>query len=161
MRDAVTRYNRKVRIIAVIPLVVCLAACNRGTQSKEAVRQGVVDHLAKNGFNVSAMDVTLVSADIKGTEADASVQIGLKGGNPSAGMSRKYHLEQRGSQWVVTGSQDASGSPHGGGAMPGAANPHGSGAMPEGASPPAGAAPPPSGSGKMPSPADLPPSKKK
>jgi hypothetical protein len=138
-------------------LVLSLAACHRGTHSQEAVRQGVIDHLAKNGFNMSNMDVKLDSADIKGNQADATVTIGVKGGNATQGMSRKYHLEQQGNQWVVTGSQDA-GSPHGGSAMPGAENPHGAGAVP-GAGP-GGASPSPGGGG-MPSPQDLPPSSKK
>ena len=131
-----------------------LAACNSGVKNKEAVRQGVIDHLVKNGFNMQVMDVNLTSADIQGSQADATVSIVLKG-NPAQGLSRRYRLELKGSQWQVTGSQDASGSPHGGGAlppaMPGTANPHG--AMPPSA--------PPQGSGKMPSPEDLPPSGKK
>jgi hypothetical protein len=66
-------------------------------------------------------------------------------------MTKGYHLEMQGNQWVVVGSQgsDEHGKTAPGGAMPGGApdNPHAGGAMP--AAPAAG--------GKMPSPEDLPP----
>jgi hypothetical protein len=151
-----------VRIVAVVLLALSLAACNRGTQNQEAVRQGVIDHLAKGGFNMQAMDVNITSVDYKGDQADASVTIGLKG-NAAQGMSRKYHLERKGSQWVVTNSQDAGGA-HGGAAMPpaGGGMPPAGGGMPPaapGAENPHGAMP--GGGGKMPSPEDLPPSGKK
>jgi hypothetical protein len=116
----------------------------------------VVDHLAKVGMNVQAMDVNLTTVDYKGKEADATVSIAPKGGNPAQGMSMKYHLEQQGAQWVVTGRQDSAG--HGAGSMPGM-SPQGGGTAP-GTENPHGAAPATGGSGKMPSPQDLPPSKK-
>ena len=144
----------------VLLLLLSLAACNRGNQNGDAVRQGVIDHLGKVGLSVKAMDVSVTTVDYKGGEADATVSITPKGGNPAQGMSMKYHLRQEGALWVVTGRQDAPGSPHGAGgaATPGAENPHGGAAMPGGAMP-GGAAP--GGGGKMPSPEDLPPSGKK
>ncbi len=147
---------------AVLVLLALSLACNRGTHSNEAVRQGIIDHLANRaGLNVKGMDVAVTSVDYKGNEADATVSITPKGGSPGQGMSMKYHLQQQGNQWVVTGRQDAPGSPHGAGAMPGAANPHGAGAPPA-ETPQSGMTPPPGGSGgKMPSPEDLPPVKKK
>ena len=143
-----------VRICAVLLLLISLAACNRGIQSNDAVRQGVLDHLAqsqaKTSLNLAGMDVTLKSVEFKGKEADAAVSITPKGGNPAMGMSINYHLQQQGAKWVVVGRQDSHGaqaapdasSPHGGGAMPDATNPHGGGT-------------------KMPSPDDLPPTGKK
>jgi hypothetical protein len=72
-------------------------------------------------------------------------------------MTKGYHLEMQGNQWVVVGSQGGA-DEHGkmapgGGAMSGAApdNPHAGGAMPAA----------PAGGGKMPSPEDLPPAGKK
>jgi hypothetical protein len=155
-----------VRIAPILLLILSLTACNRGTPSNDAMRQGVVEHLAKVGLNVAGMNVTVTSAQVNGNQADATVQITPKGGNPGAGMAMKYHLEQQGGKWVVTGRQDA-GTPHGGRPATGAPNPHGEGAMPGGAMPPAanphggagmGA---PAGGGGMPSPEDLPPAKKK
>jgi hypothetical protein len=148
-----------VQICATLLLIFSLAACNRGIQNNDAVRQGVIDHLSKAGLNVKGMDVTLSNVQFNGKQADATVSIAPKGGSPAQGMSMKYHLEQQGSQWVVTGRQDTGASPHGAGAMPGAA---GGTAMPPGGNPHAGGAMPPSGGGApMPSPADLPPAGKK
>jgi hypothetical protein len=136
---------------------VSLTACNRGQQNNEAVRQGVIDRLAQKGLNVAGMDVTLTTVKFTGNEADVTASITPKGGNAAAGMSMNYHLQQQGSKWVVMGTQDAGGSPHGGASMPGAGNPHG--AAPDGA--PAVAPPGAGGAGKMPSPEDLPPAGKK
>jgi len=149
-------YNRGVRISSVILLLLSLLACNRGTPNNDAIRQGVLDRLAKGGF--AAMDVTITSVQFNGSQADATVSIAPKG-NAGAAMTMKYHLEQQGNKWVVVGRQEPPGSPHGGaaaGAMPsgqpGAASPHGGGMAPAG---------PPPGGGAMPSPQDLPPTGKK
>jgi len=148
-----------VRISAVLLLILSLAACHRGgVQSNDAVRQGVLDHLnesqAKLTLNMAAMDIVVKSVQYNGDEADAAVAITPKGGDPASGMSINYHLKQQGSKWVVVGRQDSHGA-----AAPGGANPHGGGAMPAAADPHGGMAAP-GGSGKMPSPDDLPPTKK-
>jgi hypothetical protein len=145
-----------VRISAVLFLSLALAACNSAKKNNDAVRQGVIDYLAQKGLNVQGMDVAISNLDMKGNQADATVNITPKGGNASQGMSMKYHLEERDNKWAVVGRQDTGASPHGGGMPPaGAASPHGGGAMPPAAP---GAAP--SAPGKMPSPEDLPPAKK-
>jgi hypothetical protein len=135
-------------------MALCNAACNRGAPSSDAVRQGVLDHLAQAGLNVAGMDVTMTSVQITGNQADAAVSIAPKGVSGSPGMLMKYHLQQQADKWVVVGRQDTGQSPHGaiesGAAMAPAANPHGGGAMPG-----TGTA------GKMPSPEDLPPATKK
>lgn len=150
------------RIAAVLILSLSLAACNSARKNNDAVRQGVIDYLAQKGLNVQGMDVSVANLEMNGNQADATVSITPKGGNAAQGMSMKYHLEQRENKWTVVGKQDTGASPHGAGAMApgvqggaGMENPHGGGAMPGGAP---GAAP--SGSGKMPSPEDLPPAKK-
>ena len=126
-------------------LMVCLAGCNRGAHDKEAIRQGVLDHLAGVQLNVASMNVEVTSFQIDGNQAQATVSFSPKGGNAAQGMSMQYRLEQKGGRWVVVGRKDAGSSPHGGGAMPpaapGAENPH--------------------GGGKMPSPEDLPPAGRK
>jgi hypothetical protein len=138
-----------VRFSAVLIFLLSLAACNRGTKSNEAVRQAVIDHLAKANFNVAAMTVTVTSVQFSGNQADAVVSIVPKQGGATQGMSMPYHLEQQGNQWVVVKRQDGS-NPHGGGAMPvapaapDAPNPHGGAGAPS----------------QMPSPSDLPPVKK-
>jgi hypothetical protein len=140
--------------------MISLAACNRGgLQSNDAVRQGVLDHLAdsqaKTSLNLAGMDVEIKSVQYNGNEADAAVSITPKGGNPAAGMSINYHLKQQGGKWVVVGRQDQ----HGAVAAPDATNPHGGGmAAPGGGG---GMAAPGAGGAKMPSPDDLPPTGKK
>ena len=136
------------RIGTLILLLGALAACTH--KSNDGLRQGVVDHLTKAGLNVAGMDVNLTNVERQGDEADVVASISPRGGNPAQGMSFKYHLQQKGGQWVVVGRQE-SGAPHGGMA-PGTENPHGAGAPP--------AAPGGAGS-KMPSPEDLPPAGKK
>jgi hypothetical protein len=151
-------YNQVVRILAVLSLALSLAACHRSARNDEAIRQGVIDYLAQKGLNVKGMDVAVTNLSVNGNQADATVAITPKGGNPSQGMSMEYQLEQHGDKWTVTGRKNA--SQHGAGAMPpGAENPHG-GAMPGGENP-HGAMPGGPGAGsKMPSPQDLPPVKK-
>ena len=140
--------------------MISLAACNRSVvQSNDAIRQGVLDHLAesqsKTALNLAGMDVEVKSVQYNGNEADAAVSITPKGGNPAAGMSINYHLKQEGNKWVVVGRQDS----HGAAANPDAPNPHG-GAMPD--SPHGGGMAAPGGGGsKMPSPDALPPTGKK
>jgi hypothetical protein len=140
-----------VRFSAVLFALLTLAACNRGTQSNEAVRQAVIDHLSKANFNVSAMTVTITSVQFKGNQADAVVSIAPKQGGAGSGMTMPYHLEQQGSQWVVVKRQEAGGNPHGMGTMPVAP------AAPDAPNPHGGA---PGGPSQMPSPSDLPPVKK-
>ncbi len=126
------------RIISAVLLTLCLAACNRGIQNKDAVRQGIVDHLKARNYPV---DVAVQSVTFKGNRADAVALITPKGGNASQGMTMPYQLEQQGNKWVVVGRETGA-NPHGGampmpggeapapGGMPGAQNPHGGGQMP-------------------------------
>jgi hypothetical protein len=147
-----------VRIASVAVFIACLAACKSANQNQnaDALRQGVIDYLSqKAGMNVKGMDINLTNPKFNGNQADVTVTFGVKGTGQVA-MTKGYHLEMQGANWVVVGSQ--SGDEHGkmapdAGAMPGGAgapNPH-AGGMP-------GA---PAGGGKMPSPEDLPPAGKK
>ena len=154
--QATAGYNRIVRIAAPFLLLFCLAACNRGAQNSEAVRQGVIDYLTRVGLNVAGMDVALTSVQLNGSQADASVSITAKGGNATKGMELKYRLEQKDGKWVVVGRQDS--SQHGLGAVaPPGSSPHGGAESPNAAR---GVGSPNAG-GKMPSPEDLPPVSKK
>src|SRR5215471_2907103 len=143
----VASYNRSVRISAVLLLILSLAGCAK--KSNDAVRQGVIDYLTQKGINVPGMDISITNLEMNGSQADAMVAMSVKGSSGPPMMSKKYHLQEQGSKWVVVSSQDTGSSPHGAGAMPPAAapeNPHGAGA--------------PAAAGKMPSPEDLPPAKK-
>jgi hypothetical protein len=136
-------------------VLLSLAACNRGTQSKDAVRQGVLDYLTSKGLNMNGMNVDVTAVQFNGDRAEATVSITAKGGAAGTGMSPVYLLEQKSGKWTVTGRKETGEPQHGAAppaAMPGAENPHG------GTMPPGHAAEP---GGKMPSPEDLPPTGKK
>ena len=142
-------YNRYVRIAFVL-FALSLAACNRGAQSKDAVRQGVVDYLSgRKDLNITSMDIDVSAVQFNGNKADATVTFAPKGVSAAQGMTMHYQLEEQGGKWSVVGRQD---SGHAGAVAPGAANPHGAGALPEGEANPHGG-----GGVRMPSPEDLPP----
>ena len=146
-----SRYNRKVRLVTFLLTVLLLAGCNRGSQSKDAVRQGLMDYLSgRKDLNIGSMDVDVSSVQFNGNRADATVSFTPKGVPSSQGMTMRYQLEQQGSRWVVTGKQD---SGHSGSVPPGSANPHEGGAAPGGANPHGGGG----GGVAIPSPEDLPP----
>jgi hypothetical protein len=131
-------------LITVAVIAVCLTGCNRGVQSKDAVRSAVIDYLKARQFNTASMDVNVSSVNFEGKRATAAVTFAPKGASAAQGMSMQYQLEQQDNKWVVVGRKDSGG--HGGGmaapppssesAAP--ANPHG-GMMPAPESlPPAG-----------------------
>lgn len=103
-------------------LALSLAACAKDIQNKDAVRQGVIDHLQarKNlDLDMSAMQVEVSSVTFRENEADATVSFVPKGGSPSQGMTMKYTLERAGDGWKVKQKAETSNNPHsGGGAMP-------------------------------------------
>jgi len=109
-----------VKSLVPIALLLCsLAACNRANQSKEAIRQAVIDHISSK-VNVAAMDVDVTSVTFKGQEADATVSFRVKGANSGTPMEMPYTLEQKGGKWVVKDKGGVS-SPHGAMANPGGA----------------------------------------
>ena len=148
------------RLLSSLVLIVCLVGCQHGGPNDTgAVRQAVIDRLAKAGYNIAGMDIQVASVKFSGEQADATISLIAKGQTGVPPMSLPYHLERQSGKWVVTGL--AKGGTHGGAADPNAAtNPHG-GAMPPAAgadNPHGGMAP---ASGSMPSPKDLPPATKK
>ena len=129
------------RVFAVVLPLACLAACSHGNiDTKEAVRQGVIDYLAgRQNLNVSSMNIEVTSVTFKENEADAVVAFAPKGsgGNP---VSIPYTLERKGSRWVVKPHTPGQ-NPHGVG-MPSGESPHGAVPPPNGDTPPGGALPP-------------------
>jgi len=115
-----------VRSLAVVTLLIsAVAGCNRASESKEAIRESVINYVSGK-VNVGSMDVDVTSISFKGNEADATVSFRPKGAGASAGLQMQYTLEQKAGKWVVKDKAQAGGSPHGainpGGDM---ANPHG------------------------------------
>ncbi len=122
------------------------------------MRQAVIDYLGGHGMNVAAMNIEVTAVNFTDDHGEANVSFTVKSAPGAPGMSRIYLLEQQGAKLVVTGSKQAGGMPHGGGAMPGGAMPGGA-MSPHGAMPPGGMANPhgAGAGGAMPSPQDLPP----
>ena len=137
-----------------------LSSCTKDIQNKDAVRQGVVNHLQarKNlDLDLSSMQVEVTAVTFRENEADATVSFVPKGGSPAAGMSMKYTLVRNGAAWEVKQKAEATNNPHSGGAVapppvePGATTlPPGHPPMPStgGAPPAAGGAPPATGGAK-------------
>ncbi len=104
----------------VFSIALVLGGCNRGTESKEALRQAVVDHLSQRGsLNLNSMQIDVVSVSFRQNEADAAVSFRPKGSS-DGGMTMNYTLQRQGNRWVVKGRSDSGGSSHGGtgGQMP-------------------------------------------
>jgi len=102
-------------------LALCLPlltiGCSQNVHNKDAVRQGIIDHLsARKGLDLdmSAMDVDVTSVAFRENEADATVSFRPKGAK-GGGMQMKYTLERKGNLWAVKSKAEAGGSPHGGG----------------------------------------------
>lgn len=90
-------------------------------ETKEAVRQAVVDHLSsRTGLSVASMQIDVLSVEFRGKEANAMVSFKPKGGGE--GMQMPYTLERKGDRWIVKARVgSAGGAPHGGAAPPVAA----------------------------------------
>ena len=123
-------------MLAVVLLGSATIACNRAPESKDAVREAVMEHLNKNaGLDLKSMTVEVGNVTFEGNTATASVAFKPKS-SPDAGMSMNYKLDRRGEKWVV---QEKSGGGAGHGAGMGAAPP----ADPGATAPPTGEAMPP------------------
>jgi hypothetical protein len=124
------RYNRIVKGLAgFVCAVLLMLGCRKDIQNTVAVRQGILDYLARRP-DLAAMDVSVSSVAFRKDEADATVFFRAKDGPAENGMQMKYVLERKGNQWVVKGRTGASGTgnPHGGApsnGTPMGENPHG------------------------------------
>lgn len=110
-------------------LLLLTGACKSRTDSKDAIRAGVVKHIASmKGLNVNNMDVVVTQATVNGNSAEASVDIRAKNGDPKAPpMQLVYQMQKQGDEWVVIKGQPTGGMAHPG---PGEAPPQGT--MPPG-----------------------------
>jgi hypothetical protein len=138
------RYNAGVMFRPISPLLLAIAllsgvtiGCNRAPENKEAVREGVMEHLSKNsGLDLKSMDVEVGNVTFQGNQATAAVSFKPKS-SPDAGMSMNYTLDRRGNQWVVQQKAGSGAAGHGGGmGAPDGAPPADSGAHAPGATPP-------------------------
>jgi hypothetical protein len=126
--------KRGILALLLVATLLLAVACKPKTNETEAIRAGVIKHLAAlNMLNMNAMDVKVTQTTINGNQADAKVEIRSKGGDPNAEpMQIGYSLEKRGEEWVVLKSTGMGGGMQHPG--PGEAPPAGStpGAMPPG-----------------------------
>jgi hypothetical protein len=106
----VTR-NAQFLLLAALLIV----GCNRGApQSKDAIRAGIMEHLAKNtGLDMSQMTVEVGDVKFEPDKAIATVAFRPKT-SPDAGMTMNYTLDRQGNKWVVAKSAGSTGSAHGG-----------------------------------------------
>ncbi|MGC8793210.1 MAG: hypothetical protein ACP5U2_07435 [Bryobacteraceae bacterium] len=112
------RYNREVnwaRAFLTVGLLLA-ASCSRNPQSVEAVRQGILDHLASRpDLDLKGIQVEVTSVAIRQNEADAVVNFRPRRGEGEA-FQMRYTLERKGGRWVVKSKAEAGGAPHGRGA---------------------------------------------
>jgi len=131
------------RLLAICAVcALFLPSCAKDIQNKDAVRQGVVDHLKarKNlDLDLSSMQLEVTAVTFRENEADATVSFVPKGASASQGMSMKYTLVRSGDVWQVKQKAETTNSPHSGGAV---ANPHGAESAQPGAAPAGSALPP-------------------
>ena len=101
------------RFSGIVVAAIALAGCSRNIQTKEAVREAVVEYLnakqAEMGLNMSAMNVEVANVSFQTDTALATVAFNLKTGE--GGMRMNYELERKGSQWVVRSAKMAGGAP--------------------------------------------------
>lgn len=121
-------YNAKVKTrVLLMSLLLVVPACNRtASESNDAVRAGIIEHLNKGaGLDLSQMDVQVSSVKFEGNTAKVAVNFRPKSA-PEQGMIMNYSLESKDGKWVVigkTGSGAAAGHGAGLGAPAPAAEP--------------------------------------
>jgi ketosteroid isomerase-like protein len=106
--------NRVLLATALGGMLLFAGACKSKTDGKDAIRDGVVKHIAAmNGLNLNNMTITVTQATINGDTAQASVDIRAKNGDPSAPpMQLVYQMQKQGNQWVVVKGQPTGGMQH-------------------------------------------------
>ena len=116
--------------------VALLVSCGGGPpQTKEAVREAVIKHIAKrNDMTLSSLNVEVSSVSFQQGKAEATVSFSTKGTPGGGGMTMPYQLEANGREWVVKSRSDKSGgtNPHGATGMDGTGGSMPMPAMPEG-----------------------------
>lgn len=101
-------------IALALPLAVAflgLTACKNQTNDNDAIRAGILQHLASIGtLNMRAMDMDVRTVSVTGNQAHAEVEFRAKtNGPPGGGMQVAYDLEKRGGAWVVLKTQPLGG----------------------------------------------------
>lgn len=121
--------NRACLAALLCVLLLLTGGCKSKRDSKEAIRDAVVKHIAgMSGLNVNNMSIVVTQATVNGDTAQASVEIRAKNAEPnSPPMQLSYDLQKQGEEWVVLKGQSTGGMQH---PAPGQMPP--SGALPPG-----------------------------
>ena len=79
----------------ILPIALAmLAGCTKNIQTNEAVKQGVVNHLAQNkGLQMASMDLEVTAVTFKDNTAEATVSFACAVGCNC--MQMRYTLERR------------------------------------------------------------------
>ena len=87
-------------------------ACKSKPDDKEAIKAGVIKHLASvQGLNVPNMEVNVTRYSVTGNQATAQVEIRAKSGDNAGGtMNLSYSMEKRADEWVVLKGAPAGGT---------------------------------------------------
>jgi hypothetical protein len=95
-------------------LLLAVGGCNPKVDNKEAIRSGVIKHLAgMSGLNVNNMIITVTKTTVNGDHAQADVEVRAKNGEPGAPpMELTYQLQKQREQWVVLKGQATGGMQH-------------------------------------------------
>ena len=108
--------------LAFVAAAVFLGACSKDIQTKQALKDGVVEYLnarvSETGLDPSRMDLDVSGMSFERDQARATVVFRPKGSTEGAGMTMNYVFDRKGDKWVVQGRQDSSVSPHGAGGLP-------------------------------------------
>ena len=101
-------------LAAFVGMVLLTVGCKSEADSKSALRDAVIKHIASmNGLNINNMTITMTKATIHGDQAEANVDIRVKGSDPSApAMQLVYEMRKQGKEWVVVKGQPSGGMQH-------------------------------------------------
>lgn len=104
--------NRRILTALLGGVLLFSGACKSKPDDKEAIKAGVLKHLASmQGLNVPNMAVEVTQYTINGNQATAQVEIRAKSGDNAGGsMNLSYSMEKRGDEWVVLKGAPAGGS---------------------------------------------------
>lgn len=90
-------------VLFLCAVALFCSACNRAGENKQAVRDGIVQHLSKNAaLDISQLNVDVTDVKFNGNTATAAVSIKPKSA-PEQGMNMSYTLERHGDKWEVKG----------------------------------------------------------
>jgi hypothetical protein len=88
------------RALCGLAAILLAAGCSRNVDTPEAIKQGVINDLAKR-MDIQNMDVSVDSVSFRDREADAVVSFAPKGAPRMQGMSMRYKLQRTGNEWHI------------------------------------------------------------